>query len=146
MARPNYAKHYETLMAVVTHLAVNKWALRQPQGIAKDLSIELESVRTVLRTFKSLFRESAKKSRDHGDHFYSLHLRHSKQAADDSNDVERAALDADYFFPLLDYISKKSMQETQQNVALKAALIAAAVSLIASLAALAAVVLAKKIG
>ena len=97
-------------------------------------------------SFKSLFRESTKKSRDHGDHYYSLHLRHSRQVADDANDVERAALDAEYFFPLLDYISKKSMQETQQSVALKAALIAAGVSLIASLAALAAVVLAKKIG
>jgi hypothetical protein len=140
----NYAKHYETLMAVVTHLAVNKWALRQPQGIAKDLSIDVKSVRTVLNTFKSLFRESVKKSSDHGDHFYSLHLRHSKQAADDT-EVERAALDAEYFFPLLDYISKKSIQETQQNVALKAALIAAAVSLIASLASLAAVIFAKKI-
>lgn len=144
MAAPNYAKHYETLMAVVTHLAVNKWALRQPQRIANDLSIDVASVRAVLKTFKSLFRESPKKSKDHSDHFYSLHLRHSKQAADESNEVERAALDPEYFFPLLDYISKKSMQETQQNVALKAALIAAAVSLIASMAALAAVILARR--
>jgi hypothetical protein len=40
MPNPDYSKNYEVLMAVVTHLAVNKWALRQPKGIAKDLSIE----------------------------------------------------------------------------------------------------------
>jgi hypothetical protein len=146
MPAPNYAKHYETLMAVVTHLAVNKWALRQPQGIANDLSIDVDAVKTVLKTFKSLFRESTKKSKDHGDHYYSLHLRHSRQVDGEANEVERAPLDTEYFFPLLDYISKKSMQETQQNVVLKAAIIAAAVSLIASLTALAAVLLAKKIG
>ena len=145
MSELSYSKHYETLMAVVTHLAVNKWALRQPRGIANDLSIDKSSVRTVLKTFKSLFRESMKTSKDHGDHFYSLHLRHSKQSTDES-DVERAPLEAEYFFPLLDFISKKSMQETQTSVAIKAALMAAAVSLFASFVALAAVFITRKVG
>ena len=43
MSELSYSKHYETLMAVVTHLAVNKWALRQPRGIANDLSIDESS-------------------------------------------------------------------------------------------------------
>ena len=71
MASPDYAKHYEVLMAVVTHLGVNKWALRQPRGIANDLSIDETSIRIVLKEFKGLFRQSANTSRDHSDHFYS---------------------------------------------------------------------------
>jgi hypothetical protein len=144
MSELSYDKHYETLMAVVTHLAVNKWALRQPQGIAKDLSIDVNSVRIVLKTFKSLFRESSKSSEDHSDHFYSLHLRHARQSIDEQTKEERAPLDAQYFFPLLDFISTRSIQESQRSSAQKAAIIAAAVSLATSVIALIAVLLAKK--
>lgn len=136
MSRPNYTKHYETLMAVVTHLGVHKWALRQPRGIAKDLSINEEDVKTVLTNFKGLFRESLGASKDHGDHFYSLHLRHSRQSSDDNKDVERAPLEADYLFPLLTFISQKSAQESQQGIAMRAALLTALISLIASAASL----------
>jgi hypothetical protein len=132
MSRPNYTKHYETLMAVVTHLAVNKWALRQPRGIARDLSINEEDVKAVLINFKGLFRESAGTSKDHGDHYYSLHLRHSRQSSDENKDVERAPLEAVYLFPLLTFISQKSAQESQQGIAMKAALLTALISLVAS--------------
>jgi hypothetical protein len=136
MAQPNYTRNYETLMAVVTHLGVGKWALRQPRGIANDLSIDESEVKTVLREFKGLFRESTKTSRDHGDHFYSLHLRHSRQASDENREIERAPLESEYLFPLLEFISKKSAQESQQSVAMKVALLTACISLLASAASL----------
>ena len=130
MTKPNYSEHYEVLMAVITHLAVNKWALRQPQGIAKDLSIDKESIHRVLKDFKSLFRESSGKSKDHADPFYSLHLRHWRQANSDNPDLERPPLEADYLFPLLRFVSEKSAQQSQQASALWLAGLTSLISLI----------------
>lgn len=131
MSQPSYSLHYETLTAVVTHLAVNKWALRQPQGIANDLSIDVADVKVVLKEFKGMFRESVKKSKDHSDHFYSLHLRHSRQAIDEK-EVERPPLDSEYLIPLLEFISKKSIQEAQHKTAITVALTGASLTLVAS--------------
>jgi len=137
MPNPDYSKNYEVLMAVVTHLAVNKWALRQPKGIAKDLSIEdVQSVRNVLKSFKGLFRESKGISKDHGDHFYSLHLRHSRQGDGDNVDQERAPLEPEYLFSLLKFVSEKSAQESQQMTALRVAGMTSMISLIVAAASL----------
>ncbi len=130
MPKPDYSKHYEVLMAVIAHLAVNKWAIRQPQGISKDLSIDKDSIQQVLREFKSLFRESSGKSKDHGSPFYSLHLRHSRQATPDNPDLERPPLEAEYLFPLLRFVSEKSAQQSQQANALWLAGITSLISLI----------------
>ncbi|MBR1216872.1 hypothetical protein JQ557_02635 [Bradyrhizobium sp. U87765 SZCCT0131] len=133
MNKPDYAKNYETLVAVITHLAVNKWALRQPKGIAKDLSIDVDAVRPVLRAFKGLFRESKGVSKDHGDHYYSLHLRHSRQIVDDNVDQERPPLEPEYLFNLLRVISEKSAQQSQQLSALRIAALTSIVSLVVAM-------------
>ncbi|MGJ4902319.1 hypothetical protein ACQR0V_12170 [Bradyrhizobium sp. HKCCYLS2058] len=130
MRTPDYAKHYEILMAVVTHLAVNRWCIRQPKGIAKDLSIDdVDSVRDVLKTFKGLFRESQGTSKDHGDHYYSLHLRYARDASGVS-DEERPPLDPDTLFSLLRFVSDKSAQQSQQATSLRVAVITSIISLI----------------
>ena len=137
MPNPDYSKNYEILMAVVTHLAVNKWALRQPKGIAKDLSIEdVQSVRNVLKSFKGLFRESKGISKDHGDHYYSLHLRHSRQGDGDNVDQERPPLEPEYLFSLLKVVSEKSAQQSQQMTALRVAGMTSMISLIVAAASL----------
>src|SRR3954471_1173926 len=112
MPQPNYNRNYETLMALVTHLGAGKWPMRQPKGIAKDLSIDESEIRAVLQEFKGLFRQSVKASKDHGDHFYSLQLRYARQPSDE-NEIERAPLEAEYLFPLLEFISKKSAEQSQ---------------------------------
>lgn len=139
MQRPDYAKHYEILIALVTHLAVHKWAMRQPKGIADDLSIyDVDAVRHVLQTFKGLFRESDGKSKDHGDHFYSLHLRHARGSIGPSQE-DRPGLDTDDLFSLLKLISERSNQQSQQSTALR---VAAATSIISLLVATASVIVA----
>jgi hypothetical protein len=120
-------------MAVVTHLAVHKWAIRQPKGIAKDLSIDAEDVTTILNSFKGLFRRSSGVSRDHGDSFYSLHLRFARQVADEDNNKERPPLDTEYLMSLLDFISRRANEEARRGTTMTVALITAALSLVASL-------------
>jgi hypothetical protein len=136
MQHPDYAKHYETLMAVITHLAVNRWPARQPKGIAKDLSIEdVDAVRVVLKTFKGLFRESRGLSKDHGEPLYSLHLRHSRFAVADA-DQERPPLDPDDMFSLLRLVSEKATQQSQQASALRIAALTSVISLLVAAASL----------
>ncbi|UPJ96397.1 hypothetical protein IVB07_02160 [Bradyrhizobium sp. 172] len=133
--RPDYAKNHEVLMAVVTHLAVGKWPSRQPRGIANDLSISIESVRSVVTTFKGLFRESKKRSRDHGDPLYSLHLRYAR-VGDADSDEERPPLDTQDLFSLLKFVSDKSNHQSQQNSALRIAALTSAISLVVAAASL----------
>jgi hypothetical protein len=130
MQKPNYTKYYEVLVAVVTHLAVNKWPQRQPKGIAKDLSIDdVAAVRHVLTTFKGLFRESQGASKDHGEPYYSLHLRYSKQP-DASVEQVRPPLEPDYLFELLKFVSERSAQQSQQTTAVRVAGLTSIISLI----------------
>ncbi|WP_143274082.1 hypothetical protein [Bradyrhizobium canariense] len=134
--QPNYARNFEVLVAVITHLAVNKWPARQPKGIAKDLSIEdVNSVRTVLKAFKGLFRESRGVSKDHGEPLYSLHLRHARFAVADS-DQERPPLDPQDMFSLLRLVSEKASQQTQHAAALRIAALTSAISLVVAAASL----------
>ncbi|MBR0955690.1 hypothetical protein [Bradyrhizobium canariense] len=134
--QPNYAKNYEVLVAVITHLAVNKWPARQPKGIAKDLSIEdVDSVRSVLKAFKGLFRESRGVSKDHGEPLYSLHLRHARFAVADS-DQERPPLDPPDMFSLLRLVSEKASQQTQHAAALRVAALTSGISLLVAVVSL----------
>jgi hypothetical protein len=129
---PDYAKNYEVLMALVTHLAVGKWPSRQPKGIAKDLSIDADSIRSVLKTFKGLFRESQGVSRDHGEPFYSLHLRYARVGGE--AEEERPALNPDDLFSLLKFVSEKSTLQTQQIAALRLAALTSIISLLVAAA------------
>jgi hypothetical protein len=131
----DYAKNHEILMAVVTHLAVGKWPSRQPKGIANDLSIDPEAIRSVLKTFKGLFRESKGRSRDHGEPLYSLHLRFARVGGAESEE-ERPPLDTQDLFSLLKFVSEKSTQQSQQASALRIAALTSLISLIVAAASL----------
>jgi hypothetical protein len=89
-----------------------------------------------LKSFKGLFRESKGISKDHGDHFCSLHLRHSRQGDGDNVDQERAPLEPEHLFSLLKFVSEKSAQESQQMTALRVAGMTSMISLIVAAASL----------
>lgn len=129
---PSYARHLETLMAVVTHLAVHKWSIRQPKGIANDLSIDEAEVAEVLKTFKGLFRQSKKLSQDHSAHFYSLHLRFARQNPDENSDQDKPPLESTYLVPLLEFISENAREEAKISSSLRIAWLTAGLSLAAS--------------
>jgi hypothetical protein len=132
-ARTDYAKNYDILMALVTHLAVGKWSGRQPKGLAKDLSIDEASIRPVLKTFKGLFRESVALSKDHGEPSYSLHLRYARSGGEQSDEA-RPALQTEDLFALLKFVSEKSAQQSQQAAALRASVFTSIISLIVAAA------------
>ena len=80
MESKKYSKHLETLIALVTHLAMTKYKSRTPRILAQDLCLDYEEVKLVLTTFKGFFRES-QKSHTYPDgiieHYYWLQIRYA---------------------------------------------------------------------
>ncbi len=146
-----YSNHLETLIALVTNLAMTRHRSRTPRALAKYLSLDYGQVLYVLTSFKGLFRESIAVT-DNGEHYYTLQLRYARrwledEAPEDDNSALEEPLEADYLSTLLNFISgmianeQASARQYSENraaligawVAAIAAIVAAIVILIANL-------------
>ena len=118
---PKYSDHQETLIALVTHLAMTDWSARTPTNLAKALSVESTEITKVLNEFKGLFRQAKKKSKKTGDHFYTLQIRHAKQWLDESEDVgeddKKPPLEPEILTKLLDFVISKAAEERANKIA-----------------------------
>ena len=118
---PKYAEHQETLIALVTHLAMTEWSARSPTNLEKALSIDKGEITKVLNDFKGLFRKSLKTSKKTGDHFYTLQIRHAKQWLDDSEEEsendKKPPLDSELLTKLLDFVISKAAEERSNRIA-----------------------------
>lgn len=117
---PKYSDHQETLIALVTHLAMTDWSARTPTNLAIALSIEASEITKVLEKFKGLFRKSIKISKKTRDHFYTLQIRHAKQWLDENveegeND-KRPPLEPELLTKLLDFVISKSAEERVNRI------------------------------
>lgn len=142
----NYSAHSETLVAVVTHLAMTDWNMRTPGGLANALTIDKAEIQAVLDEFKSLFRKSPHHSRKSGDSYYALQLRHALRwrDQDDDSDAQKAEtkekddpLEAEFLSALLSFISERVQEEAQTRAVRHAAWIGATAALVVGLVALA---------
>ncbi|TVL55897.1 hypothetical protein [Shewanella algae] len=131
---PKYSDHQETLIALVTHLAMTDWSARTPTNLAKAISIEKSEIETVLVGFKGLFRQSKKKSKKTGDYFYSLQIRHARQwlneANDEDEDDKKPPLETEYLTKLLDFVISKAAEERRNKIAVVGPWVTAFASLI----------------
>jgi hypothetical protein len=127
-----YSDHQETLIALVTHLAMTDYSSRTPTHLSKALSIDAEEIRIVLEKYKSLFRRSLRKSPDSGDFYYSLQIRYAKQWLIESEPEEskKPPLEPEYLTKLLDFIISKSSEERSNRIFLWGSWITSIVSLI----------------
>lgn len=131
---PSYSDHQETLIALVTHLALTDWSARTATNLAKALSIDKNEIETVLSSFKGLFRQSRKKSKKTDDYFYSLQIRHARQwlieADDEDENDKKPPLEAEYITKLLDLIISKAAEERRNKIAVIGPWVTAFASLI----------------
>jgi len=132
-----YSHHLDTIVALVSYLAITNAKSRTPSRLATDLSLDEKEVQFVLDNFKSLFRKSKKPSPQNTQYFYTLHTRYAfrSQATDDDDDVIREPLPPDYLSKILDFISNAAFieheQEKQKIISsnnIKTALLAAIIS------------------
>ncbi|MBB3104145.1 hypothetical protein [Azomonas macrocytogenes] len=138
MKKLSYSEHLDTLIALVTHLAMTDWSARTSPNLAKAVSIDQKEVETVLASFKSLFRKSEKTSKKTGAHFYALQLRHARQWLEGEEDEEtkRPPLEQEYLNSLLEFISNRAQEESSRSTGLISAWITAGVSLVIAIIAI----------
>ena len=110
-----YSDHLETLIALVTNLAMTRYKSRTPGALAKYLALDYDEVLYVLRNFKGLFRESITVT-DNGERYYTLQLRYARrwledETPEDDNSELREPLEADYLSTLLSFISEMVANE-----------------------------------
>ena len=55
-----YSDHIDVLVALVTHLAATSYKSRTPGGLATSLGLDPTKVKSALKGFRGLFRESEK--------------------------------------------------------------------------------------
>lgn len=135
-----YSDHLETLIALVTHLAMTDWSMRTPPNLAKALSIDEAEIQAVLDEYKGLFRMSTTRSKKSGKHFYTLQIRYARQwleeRVDDDEGEKKPPLEAEYLTTLLNFVTHKATEERNRNVSLITAWIAAGASLLVAVLAI----------
>lgn len=124
----NYSQHYETLVALVTYLAIceindNAQQRRDnatTEELAKYIGLETEEIKMVLNGFKGLFRRSIVEhpidKKYEKQYRYTLQLRYARRIyTDDPMPAEWGSpLSNEDLFTLLSFITNK-VREEQEN-------------------------------
>jgi hypothetical protein len=117
----SYNQHFETLIALVTHLAVvggDEADAANASKLAQRLGLDEQEVITVLDNFKGLFRRTQERypTKDFGLQYkYTLQLRYARRKYVDGKVVNAGeALTNEELFSLLEFITNK-VNEEQEN-------------------------------
>ncbi|MBD1870294.1 hypothetical protein H6F95_23975 [Cyanobacteria bacterium FACHB-471] len=116
----SYSQHFETLVALVTHLAVvsgNEADAANALKLAQRLGLDKQEVISVLDNFKGLFRRTEKPypTKNYGLQYkYSLQLRYARRKYVDSNVVNAGeALTNEELLSLFTFITNKVNEEQE---------------------------------
>lgn len=119
---PKYSRHQETLIALVTHLAMTDWSARSPTNISKAISIGKDEITLVLERFRGLFRKGNRINKKTNEHYYSLQIRHARQWLEDSDsdneETKKPPLEPEYLNKLLDFVITKAAEERGNRIAI----------------------------
>ena len=148
-----YSENLDTLIALVTNLAMTRFKARTPSKLAKRLSLDESEVLLVLENFKGLFRRSRRKKSKSGEYYYTLQLRYARRWLEENSENEgeddpepQEPLEAEYLATLLNFVTSQADHEQAYKrqkssnfttlvgawVAAVAAIIAAILSLLSS--------------
>lgn len=138
MTLPRYSDHLDTLIALATYLALTPKISRTSRGLAVDLSLPEDDVRTTLNSFPGVFRRSRNMSTE-GESYYTLHARYALRKAD-AEGQNLAELRSDLLSTLLQFVSQQAAQESsfdqfqgQLAHSLRATWVAAGAAVVAAL-------------
>ena len=135
-----YSSHFETLVALVSYMALMEYTSRTPTNLAKYLSLGKDEVVFALENFKGIFRESIKPSHDTNEKFYCLQMRYATRKRDaDDDEGDLVQMKAEHINTLLDFIAKMVEAEKageRQNSSNWITIVASSIAFIASLIAL----------
>ncbi|MFI5998423.1 hypothetical protein ACIBAC_42070 [Streptomyces sp. NPDC051362] len=133
--RARYEAQLDTLIALITYMALTRWRSRSPNGLSKDLGLAEDVVTRALTGFPGLFRQSADfyPTEAGPQHSFTLHARyarrrprgedsalnrpvgaHSAASLSDPDPTQDGAgeeLDAETLRALLDYVTERARAE-----------------------------------
>lgn len=134
MLKREYSKDVAILLALISHMSVGKKSQRTPRGLAKDLSIPEDEITSILRKYKSLFREASKPKKGGDQKPFSLHLRYALQyEVDEDESTVKPPLPSEHVTALIDLVTGFANAEKGWNIHLIVSLVAAGVAVIAAL-------------
>lgn len=107
-----YTKHFDTLVALVTHLSNTQYISRTPTGIAGALGLQRQDLQEVLNRFPGFFRKSRNQHAS-GEHYYTVHLRHARRARGGDREVDSQPLRPEETQALFSLISIMVAQENE---------------------------------
>ena len=132
-----YYHDLDTLVALISHLAVGKTSQRTPSGLARDLSIDESTIVRVLDEYKALFRKAGRPKPGASQAPYSLQLRYALQYVENEDlSVLKPALPTEHVTTLLTFVADMAKQERSWSMQTVVALIAALASFVVALIAL----------
>ena len=86
MAEQRFTEHFDTLIALVTHLSSTHFKSRTPTKISEALGLDRAEVMKVLDLFPGFFRRSKNQSQEDAEYFYTVHLRYARRKQADSSE------------------------------------------------------------
>ena len=103
-----YSGHFETIVALISNMALMTFTSRTPSKLAKFLALDIDEVNFVLKKFKGIFRESIRTSPESNEKYYCLQIRFAtrKQEADENTEADLIQLKAEYLSTLLEFVTK----------------------------------------
>jgi len=107
-----YTEHFDTLVALVTHLSNTQYISRTPQGLADALGLKKDKVQIVLDLFPGFFRKS-RNTHVSGEYYYTVHLRHAKRSLDANKAIDSMPLKPEETQALFTLISSMVAQESE---------------------------------
>lgn len=139
MLPKRYSKDLDTLVALISHLALGKASQRTPKGLSADLSIDQAKIERVLGEYKSLFRKASQPKLDQKDIPYSLQLRYALQYVENEDaTVQKPPIATEHVTALISFVTGMAKDERSWSIQVIVALVAALASFVVALIALAA--------
>ena len=133
-----YYHDLDTLVALISHLAVGRASQRTPGGLCRDLSIDETTIVRVLDEYKALFRKAEKPKPGAKQAPYSLQLRYALQYVENEDlSVLKPPLPTEHVTTLLTFVADMAKQERSWSMQTAVALIAALASFVVAVIALA---------
>jgi hypothetical protein len=137
LLKNRYYHDLDTLVALVSHLAVGRASQRTPHGLARDLSIDEATIVRVLDGYKALFRKASAPKPGATQEPYSLQLRYALQYVEQEDwTVVKPPLPTEHVTALLTFVADMAKQERSWSMQTIVALIAALASFVVALIAL----------
>lgn len=110
MAEQRFKEHFDTLIALVTHLSSTHLKSRTPSNIAKSLGLDPAEVLKVLQLFPGFFRRS--KDQEGGEYYYTVHLRYARRKQGDPSE----SLSPEELSSLFDLITQMTSHEHESSL------------------------------